>query len=178
MMLAHQLAHLVMHEGTGSAQAEAQAETFAHELLLPRSQMESAFQAPARIVPEELELMRTHWGVAATTLLERAHALKLIDLDTRNRLWTGARLRRPPELRPPSHEEATTLRDMLDCFMRERGFGIEELARLFRIGVRDIAAWYGTSVPHTGALKSPQSSGCTLVSAIARKRGAATGAHT
>jgi hypothetical protein len=77
-------------------------------------------------------------------LLERAHALNLIDVDTRNRLWTSARLRRhPTELQPPSPEEATTLRDMLDCFMRERGFGIEELASLFKIGMRDVAAWYG-----------------------------------
>jgi len=79
---------------------------------------------------------------------------------------------------PPSHEQATTLRDMLDCFMRERGFGIEELATLFRIGMRDIAAWYGTAIPRPGARPSPEPSGCTVVSAIARKRGAATGAHT
>jgi Zn-dependent peptidase ImmA (M78 family)/transcriptional regulator with XRE-family HTH domain len=179
MMLAHQLAHLVMHQESVSAQAEAEADTFALELLLPRSQMESAFQTPARIVPDELERMRIHWRVAATTLLDRAHALNLIDTDTRNRLWTSARLRRhPAEPQPPSHEEAATLREMLDCFMRERGFGIEELTSLFRIGMRDVAAWYGTAIARMGARASPESPGCTVVSAISRNRGAATGART
>ncbi|HET7062912.1 MAG TPA: ImmA/IrrE family metallo-endopeptidase [Rudaea sp.] len=178
LMLAHQLGHLLMHQETMGAPAETEADTFAHELLLPRSQMESAFQAPARIVPDELELMRTHWQVAATTLLERAHALNLIDTDTRNRLWTSARLRgHPVEPQPPAHEEGVTLRDMLDCFMRERGFGIEELARLFRLGMRDIAAWYGTAIPRMGAPASPESCGCTVVSAIARKPRAVTGAR-
>ncbi|HZX90440.1 MAG TPA: ImmA/IrrE family metallo-endopeptidase, partial [Rudaea sp.] len=179
MMLAHQLAHLVMHQESVSAQAEAEADTFALELLLPRSQMESAFQTPARIVPDELERMRIHWRVAATTLLDRALALNLIDTDTRNRLWTSARLRRhPAEPQPPSHEEAATLREMLDCFMRERGFGIEELTSLFRIGMRDVAAWYGTAIARMGARASPESPGCTVVSAISRNRGAATGART
>jgi Zn-dependent peptidase ImmA (M78 family) len=179
MMLAHQLAHLVMHQESVSAQAEAEADTFAHELLLPRSQMESAFQTPARIVPDELERMRIHWRVAATTLLDRALALNLIDTDTRNRLWTSARLRRhPAEPQPPSHEEAATLREMLDCFMRERGFGIEELTSLFRIGMRDVAAWYGTAIARMGARASPESPGCTVVSAISRNRDAATGART
>jgi hypothetical protein len=67
---------------------------------------------------------------------------------------------------------------MLDCFMRERSCGIEELARLFRIGMRDIAAWYGTSIPRMGTPASPQSRGCAVVSAITRKRRAVTGAHT
>jgi Zn-dependent peptidase ImmA (M78 family)/transcriptional regulator with XRE-family HTH domain len=179
MMLAHQLAHLVMHQETVGAQAEAEADTFAHELLLPRSQMQSAFQAPARIGPGDLEDVRKHWQVPSATLLERAHALDLIDTRTRNRLWTNARIRSyPVEPRPPPHDEATTLRDMLDCFMRERGLGIEELARLFRIGMRDIAAWYGTSVPRTGTSSSPEARGSPVVRAIARRRGAATGART
>ena len=178
MMLAHQLAHLVMHQETVSAQAEAEADTFAHELLLPRGRMQSAFQAPARIEPGDLEDLRTHWQVPSATLLERAHALDLIDTRTRNRLWTYARIRSyPVESRPPPHDETTTLRDMLDCFMRERGLGIEELARLFRIGMRDIAAWYGTSVPRTGTTSLPEARGSAVVRAIARKRGAATGAR-
>lgn len=177
MMLAHQLAHLILHHDVAGASAETQADTFAHELLLPRSQMASAFRTPARItpheiVPDELELIRTHWQVAATTLLDRAHALGLIDTDTRNRLWTSARLRaHPVEPQLPSHEQATTLRDMLECSMRERGFGIEELARLFKIGMRDFAAWYGTAIPRSGgrsALRQPGD--CAVVVPIARKR--------
>jgi hypothetical protein len=93
----------------------------------------------------------------------------------RNRLWTSARLRdRPVEPQPPSHEEAVTLRDMLDCFMRERGFGIEELARLFRLGMRDIAAWYGTAIPRTGGSPLPHSGESAVVLPIAHKRRAAT----
>jgi Zn-dependent peptidase ImmA (M78 family)/transcriptional regulator with XRE-family HTH domain len=179
MMLAHQLGHLLMRQEAASGPAETQADTFAHELLLPRSQMESAFQTPARIVPDDLEQMRAHWQVAATTLLDRAHALNLIDTDLRNRLWTSARLReRALDPQPTSHEEATTLRDMLDCFMRERSCGIEDLARLFRIGMRDIAAWYGTSIPRMGAPASAESRDRAIVRAITRKPRAVTGAHT
>jgi len=178
MMLAHQLAHLVMHRETVSAPSEAEADAFAHELLLPHSQMRSAFQAPARIVLDDLEDMRTHWQVPATTLLERAHALNLLDTRTRNRLWTSARIRGyPAEPRALPHEEATTLPDMLDCFVREHGLGIEELARLFRIGMRDIAAWYGTSIPRTSTSPSPKSRGCAVVRPIARKRRTATDEH-
>jgi len=171
MMLAHQLAHLVMRRETVSAPSEAEADAFAHELLLPHSQMRSAFRAPARIVLDDLEDIRTHWQVPAATLLDRAHALNLLDTRTRNRLWTSARIRGyPGEPRALPHEEATTLPDMLDCFAREHGLGIEELARLFRIGMRDIAAWYGTSIPHTSTSPLPESRGCAVVRPTRKRR--------
>lgn len=171
VMLAHQLAHLVMHQEIAQAPAEAEAEAFAHELLLPRSQMQSAFRAAARIVPDDLEDMRTRWKVPVAVLLERAHGLGLIDAGTRNRLWTNARIRGyPAEPRPVPHEEARTLHDVLDCFVRERGVGIEDFARLFKIGRRDIAAWYGTSLPRAGASPLPESRGGAVVRPIARKR--------
>ena len=175
MMLAHQLAHLVMHREVTGGPAEAQADAFAHELLLPRSRMQSAFQATAPIALDDLDDMRMHWKVPVAALLERAHALGLIDAGARNRLWTNARIRTyPAEPRPVPQEEATTLRDMLDCYASERGLGVEDLARLFKIGMRDIAAWYGTSMPRAGTPVTPESRGCVLVRPAARKRRPAT----
>ncbi len=169
MMLAHQLAHLVMHEGAGES-AEAEADAFANELLLPRNQMQLAFQVPARIAAGDLEIMKTHWRVPAATLLERARALNLIDPDTRNRLRTNVSMHRPAEPRPPLPEEATTLHAMLDCFMRDRGLGVEDLARLLRIGTRDLWAWYGTSILRAGTSRLAQPGNCAVVLPFARKR--------
>jgi hypothetical protein len=141
--------------------------------------MQSAFQGPARIGPDDLENLRTHWNVPLAALLDRAHALDLLDTGPRNRLWTSARMRGyPAEPGAVPHEETTTLRNMLDCFLRDRGLGIEDLARLFKVGMRDMAAWYGTSIPPTGMAPPPESRGGAVVQPIARKRRAATVART
>jgi Zn-dependent peptidase ImmA (M78 family) len=146
LMLAHQLAHLVMH-GAAFAQMEREADEFAHEFLLPQTTMRAAF-ARADVTLADVVSLKARWQVPVTALLDRAYAMKLIDTTTRNRLWTNARIHGyliEPQSLP--NEAAGNLRSMLDCFLRTRGLGPGDLADALKVGSRDIAAWYGQSMP-------------------------------
>jgi Zn-dependent peptidase ImmA (M78 family)/transcriptional regulator with XRE-family HTH domain len=147
MMLAHQLAHLVMHQ-TSAAQVERDADEFALELLLPAHEMRSALPFGAQVALADLVSLKAEWNVPIAVLLERAHTLELIDTAARNRLWSNARLRGYlAESHVPLHEEATTLRCMIECFLRARDLGPEDLCRVFKVGAHDVAAWLGASMP-------------------------------
>jgi hypothetical protein len=81
-------------------------------------------------------------------LLERAQALELIDSVQRNRLWSNASLRGYlAEPHAPGHEQSTTLRCMIECFLRARDLGVEDLGRVFKLGAHDISAWLAASLP-------------------------------
>ena len=149
IVLAHQLAHLVMQQ-TSAARMERDADEFALELLLPADAMRSALPLGAHVALADLVSLKNEWKVPIAVLLERAHALGLIDAAARGRLWSNARFRGYlAESHAPPHEEARTLRCMIECFLRARGIGPEDLGRVFKVGAHDIAAWLGTSMPRS-----------------------------
>ncbi|HSE13312.1 MAG TPA: ImmA/IrrE family metallo-endopeptidase [Rudaea sp.] len=181
LVLAHQLAHLVMH-GSAFPKMEREADEFAHEFLLPQSSMRAAF-ARADVTLADLVSLRTQWQVPVAALLDRACAMKLIDAKARNRLWTSAKVHGYLlEPRSLPHEAASNLRRMLDCFLRTRGLGPGDLADVFKIGMHDIAAWYGQSMPprrrpdqhHETARIAGATPGAVVVRPAARLRRGAT----
>lgn len=72
---AHELGHLVLHPDIepGSKLAEAQANQFASEFLMPRSDIEESL--PTRVVWSEFHELKEQWGVSLRALVYRAHAL-------------------------------------------------------------------------------------------------------
>ncbi|MFH9178104.1 helix-turn-helix domain-containing protein [Streptomyces albogriseolus] len=76
--VAHELGHLVLHEPgvTGSA-VESEADTFASELLTPRSALLKVL--PARPTLNSLAMLKTQWGVSIKSLVRTARELGVVD---------------------------------------------------------------------------------------------------
>ena len=182
IMLAHQLAHLVMHQ-TPAAQIERDADEFALELLLPADEMRAAMPLGAHVTLADLASLKTEWKVPIAVLLDRAHALEIVDAAARSRLWSNARLRGYlADSHAPPQEESRTLRCMIECFLRAHDLGPEDLGRVFKVGAHDVAAWLGASLPRNrnpdqrgDATQTPADVPCaTVVRPFARPRRGAT----
>ncbi|TWC74362.1 Zn-dependent peptidase ImmA (M78 family) [Pseudomonas sp. SJZ103] len=88
--IAHELGHLVMHEGvvTGDRVTENQANRFASALLLPRSMMAKLFPRPTgtRLDWKGIKEFKLTWKVSKAGILFRA---KQLDLITESQYKTG-----------------------------------------------------------------------------------------
>lgn len=97
--IAHEVGHLVMHEGvvTGDRITEAEANRFASALLLPRTSMASLFPLPkgGRIDWSGISEFKQTWKVSKAAILYRARQLGLL---TEDQYKTGViRLKRKGE---------------------------------------------------------------------------------
>jgi Zn-dependent peptidase ImmA (M78 family)/transcriptional regulator with XRE-family HTH domain len=80
--LAHECAHLVIHQGisTGDKETESQANQFAAAFLMPRKRFIQEFpRMPARIEWQAIYGMKVRWRVSAKAVLRRAKELGLLD---------------------------------------------------------------------------------------------------
>ncbi|OIG34974.1 hypothetical protein A7N09_19045 [Acinetobacter baumannii] len=81
--LAHELGHLVLHDGcvTGDSLTESQAHRFASALLIPQEMMNSHFRYcfNGRFNWNKLSKMKMDWKISKAALLYRAKSLGLID---------------------------------------------------------------------------------------------------
>jgi Zn-dependent peptidase ImmA (M78 family)/DNA-binding XRE family transcriptional regulator len=88
--IAHELGHLVMHEGivTGDRVTENQANRFASALLLPRTMMAKLFPRPngSRLDWKGMREFKLTWKVSKAAILYRA---KQLDLITESQYKTG-----------------------------------------------------------------------------------------
>ncbi|EGT4452621.1 DNA-binding protein, partial [Cronobacter sakazakii] len=78
--IAHELGHLVMHEGiqTGCKLTESQANRFASALLLPKTAFIKEFKVGVRMDWRMLSELKGRWGVSKAALLYRARQLDLL----------------------------------------------------------------------------------------------------
>lgn len=137
---AHELGHLVMHEGVapGSKLVENQAHAFAADFLMPPDEI--IVDLPKRLDWEELQQAKKKWGVSLRALCFRAHRLGL---------WSDALYRRanvqlstiglpePGPLGPP--ESPSILEKARDLIISE-GISLEEIAASSRLPLEQIEA--------------------------------------
>ena len=80
--LAHECAHLVIHQGvaTGDKETEAQANKFGSALLMPREAFSREFPVmPARIDWHAIYSLKVRWRVSAKAIIRRGHDLGKLD---------------------------------------------------------------------------------------------------
>lgn len=79
--LAHELGHLVMHQGveTGDRETEAQANRFASSFLMPREVVHKAFPRQSSVSWDRIFQYKLKWGVAASAIVRRVHDLNIVD---------------------------------------------------------------------------------------------------
>ena len=143
--LAHELGHLVMHS-IPSEDMEAEADTFAGELLVPSSQLRPDLIG-GRVTLERLIALKKYWRVSVASLLFRGGAAKLITANQSGYLWRqlsarGWRKTEPEETQFP--REGTRLFDQILALHRdELNYSAADFGAMLHITEEEVQALYG-----------------------------------
>lgn len=125
--LAHELGHLTMHSGTGSAEMEHDADAFAAALLMPANDIRPELRG---IRFRDLGALKPRWRVSLAALIRQAHNLTEIS-DRQYKTFNiqlnslpGGRKHEPGEFDP---EQPRLVRHILAHYQDEMGYSIDEI---------------------------------------------------
>ena len=134
---AHELAHLLLHEGcqTGDVDKEKEADAFAGAFLLPR--MPFLSECPSRLDWNRLRALKRRWGVSLAAIVRRAFDLGIYSEATYRRAYTmlnqmGWRRNEPDE---PAMERPTLLHRAVGM-LSNAGYTLKQIGTDLRIGQR------------------------------------------
>lgn len=132
--LAHELGHIVLHQGGGGPHMEEEADRFASEFLMPAAEIRSSLN---RLNVPKLAGLKQFWKVSMQALVMRAYHLKTITEAQMRYLFiqfsqAGYRLREPEELDIPI-EKPTVLRMLIDAHASELGFSPSEISQMLNL---------------------------------------------
>jgi Zn-dependent peptidase ImmA (M78 family)/transcriptional regulator with XRE-family HTH domain len=132
---AHELAHLLLHEGCtpGDARYEKEAHAFAGALLLPK--MPFLAECPSRLDWNRLRALKRRWGVSLAAIVRRAFDLGIFSEATYRRAYTtlnqrGWRTSEPDE--PPM--ERPTLLHRAVGMLANAGYTLTRIGNDLKIG--------------------------------------------
>lgn len=145
--LAHELAHLVLHNQPETDEAmEDQADEFASEFLMPAKEIRPYLARPSL---GGLARVKPYWKVSIKALIMRCHRLKVI---TPNQ-YTGLSVNYSKagysrgEPFPIPVEKAGALSQAIQFHLRDLGYSMDELATLLMLTTEEFAETY-TERPH------------------------------
>jgi Zn-dependent peptidase ImmA (M78 family) len=138
--LAHELAHLIMHQQFDSDQKhdiEKEANIFASEFLMPASDIISdlRFINTIKLNVERLLQLKYKWKVSINALLKRAEDLNVLTKNQTKYLWmqmakNGYRTKEPC---PLPIEKPTLLKELLNVYKEQLQYSSEDLANLLQV---------------------------------------------
>ncbi|MFC6015536.1 helix-turn-helix domain-containing protein [Plantactinospora solaniradicis] len=140
--LAHELGHLVMHNGSASDDMERDADAFASALLMPASDIRRELQG---LRFRELGALKARWHVSLAALVKRASDLGLI---TERQYRTsfiqlsklpGGRKNEPGEF---EMEEPRLMRYLIEHYQRDLQYSREQVAKLMVLHEHKLAEIY------------------------------------
>jgi Zn-dependent peptidase ImmA (M78 family)/transcriptional regulator with XRE-family HTH domain len=142
--LAHELAHLVMHD-VPNVEMEDEADAFAAEFLTPQAELRPQFSRLGEIRLHDLANLKPYWRVSIASLLRRATELGFVHETKRRYMWTcmakwGWRLQEP---NPIPREEPKTHSKMLEHFINTLEYSADDLAELLSVSPRDLLELHG-----------------------------------
>ena len=142
--LAHELAHLIMHD-VPREQMEDEADAFASEFLMPESEMKPQFRRLGEIRLQDLANLKLYWKVSIAALLKRACDMGFIHDGRKRYMWSrmstwGWRMQEPD---PLPQETPKTLRKVIDYFTSELKYSLEQLATFLKLTLRDLLELHG-----------------------------------
>lgn len=140
--LAHELGHIVMHQ-LPNPNMEREADRFASEFLMPAHDIKAELYD---IRLERLAALKRYWKVSMGALLQRALHLDKVTPNQHRYLWSqmsaaGYRLKEPPELDPPK-EHPSLLSEMVDVYLTELGYTVQELSQWLTLQIEEFCALY------------------------------------
>jgi Zn-dependent peptidase ImmA (M78 family)/transcriptional regulator with XRE-family HTH domain len=128
-VLAHELGHMVMHEGqTPRPTAEAEADLFAEELLMPAAEVHTDL---SNLDLRKAAALKPYWQVPMQSIILRAEHLGYISNGRCRSLhaYMNKLGYLPTEPMPLAREVPSVLADMVDLHLDEYGYRADELAR-------------------------------------------------
>jgi Zn-dependent peptidase ImmA (M78 family) len=130
--LAHEIGHLIMHEGVASPEMEKEADAFAEAVLMPESDIAPKLR---NVKFRDLGALKRYWRVSLAALIYRARNLGLIsERHSRtlfmelNKLPNG-RKREPGEF---PREEPQLVRRVIETYIAQ-GYSVHELCQMMVI---------------------------------------------
>jgi Zn-dependent peptidase ImmA (M78 family)/transcriptional regulator with XRE-family HTH domain len=153
--LAHELAHLVMHQ-TPTPTMETEANAFAGAFLAPANDIRP-YLSRRRIDLALLANLKPEWRMAMAALLYRAKQLRCLDDNQARYLWQQfnirkIRLREPPELDFPP-ERPTLMTALITLHLDDLGYSISDLADLLLMEPAELMSFHGIKDPDAPAGK-------------------------
>lgn len=130
LTLAHELGHLVLHNGLSSEELEREANEFAAEFLMPAHVIKADLR-PATI--GRLRDLKRVWGVSIQALFERAYALRLVTSAERVSFYKSMSTRGWRTVEPDSDQLAPEIPELLSMIgesLRAKGLTNDEIANL------------------------------------------------
>lgn len=139
--LAHELAHLLLHKGTGAMgkNKEKQADEFAFYLLMPEETVQE--KAPETVNFEDLIALKAQWKTSAELLLQQWQNLNVVSEWTYRSLQTelnkkGYLIREPNSI---PHENSQILDKVLKALWQEK-ITKQDIANDLNVYIQDIDA--------------------------------------
>jgi Zn-dependent peptidase ImmA (M78 family)/transcriptional regulator with XRE-family HTH domain len=130
--MAHELAHLVLHEGTALPfkDREAQADHFASAFLLPRKAVLREFRVGRRFDLDHILELKLRWKVSAQAIAYRAYSLGIINAVEFRRIYKmmNARHWLKQEPNEPEHEAPELFRIAIQTLWQRRKIGAPQIA--------------------------------------------------
>ena len=125
--LAHEIGHIVMHDGPTEAM-EKEADLFAAEFLMPAAEIRPRLR---EITLPKLATLKPYWKVSMSALLMRADDLGLISPRRKSYFWmemgkSGWRRKEPIDI---PHEESTLFEELISFHRNDLGYSDQDLAK-------------------------------------------------
>ncbi len=158
MTLAHELAHMVMHDSI-RPEMEDEANRFASEFLMPSADIAHSLSVKSL---HDLARLKPYWRVSMAALLKKAETLGKVDPGRARYLWVqlskhGYRTREPAELDPP-REQPMLLQELIDLHASSLGFTVGQLAEMLALDEHEMLALYDVRhITHRGRRKGLRS---------------------
>lgn len=150
--LAHEIGHLIMHEGVASEEMEKEADAFASALLMPEHDIAPKLR---NVRFRDLGPLKAYWRVSLASLIYRANALGLITERHARTLYMelnklpGGRKREPGEF---AREEPALVRHVIDGYVAQ-GYSIPELCKLMVVTEGEFRSRFLGEAPAGGRLR-------------------------
>ncbi|WP_186821595.1 helix-turn-helix domain-containing protein [Wohlfahrtiimonas chitiniclastica] len=154
--LAHELGHLIMHEHH-SEQMEEEADSFASELLLPKS-LFSAHAARIGNSPTlgDIAKLKSFWKVSMAAIIERLYRLNYINADKKKNLYIMMNQKKIRQVEPLLFEKESPrlLQEMIYVLCDDIGSNIKNISQFILLPQDVLQDIYSTIKAPFTAVKS------------------------
>lgn len=150
--LAHELAHLIMHD-VPTEEMENEADRFAAEFLMPEIEMKSHFSRMSNIRLQDLANLKSYWKASMGAILKRAGDLGFLSDNQKRYLWgsmskLGYRTKEP---NPIEKEEPKTYQKILRYFTGTLSYSADEFSQLLKLTPQVLEELHGAVISSPSA---------------------------
>jgi Zn-dependent peptidase ImmA (M78 family)/transcriptional regulator with XRE-family HTH domain len=140
--LAHEIGHLVMHDGVASQEMEKEADDFASALLMPASDISPQLR---NVRFRDLGELKRYWRVSLAALIYRSYSLGLITerhyrtLNMNLNNLPNGRKREPGEF---AAEQPALIKRVIRSYKDDLGYSLDELCKLLVVTSEKFTKYY------------------------------------